>query len=95
MQSLQVVLLAALLVEALVQVVKGWLTLGPTVSSWVWPTLSTLLGVAVCLLAKVDALAEAGLSLGSPVVAQVVTGILISRGASFVHDLWGRVATAG
>jgi len=56
-----------------------------------WPIVSAALAVTLCVLADVDVLAVAGLSLGAPVVGSTLTGVLISRGANFMHDIWDRM----
>ncbi len=90
-EAIGAVFLLAVAVEALIQVIKGWLPSNVQVPSWLWPALGAALGVALCLLANVDLLKLAGVDLRSPPVGMVLTGMLISRGASFVHDLWARV----
>jgi len=39
----------------------------------------------------VDLLHLAGVDLRLPPIGMVLTGLLISRGASFVHDIWANV----
>lgn len=91
MEGFLVVIAIAILVEALVQVLKGFAPDGATSPGWLWPVSSCVLGVMVCVLAKVDALALLGVALSVPYVGCVLTGVLVSRGSSFVHDLWQRV----
>jgi len=98
MEAIGAVFLLAVAVEALIQVIKGWLPSGVSAPGWVWPVTGAALGIALCLLADVDLLRLAGVDLKSPPAGMVLTGLLISRGASFVHDFWasvnGRAATA-
>lgn len=91
MDPVYVIGLAAMLVEALVQVIKGWVPADVSVPSWLWPVLSAIFGVALCELAGIDAMAALGLSIEQPIVGAALTGILISRGSNFTHDLWDRV----
>ena len=91
MEGFMLVIVIAVLIEALVQVVKGVVPEGATVPGYFWPTCSIVLGVLVCVFAKVDALSILGLEMGIPYFGCVLTGVLVSRGASFVHDLWGKV----
>jgi len=91
MEAIGAVFLLAVAVEALIQVIKGWLPSGVTVAGWVWPVVGAILGVALCLLADVDLLRLGGVDLRSPPVGMVLTGLLISRGASFIHDFWSSV----
>lgn len=95
MEAIGAVFLLAVAVEALIQVIKGWLPEGVTVVAWVWPVVGAVLGVILCLLANVDLLRVAGVDLKWPPVGLVFTGLLISRGASFVHDIWANVNARG
>ena len=49
-----------------------------------------IIGMALALLAKADLCAAVGIGL-PPVVGQIVTGILISRGSNYLHDLIARL----
>ena len=95
MEAIGAVLLLAMTVEALIQVIKSWVPSDVSVSGWVWPVVGAAIGIALCLLADVDLLRLAGVDLKSPPVGMVLTGLLISRGASFVHDFWARINTPG
>lgn len=90
MEAITIVFIMAIIVEAVIQVIKGWVPETAT-PAWLWPIASAVLGVILCLLGQVDVIALAGITLAVPFVGQVVTGILISRGASFMHDLWNRI----
>lgn len=46
-----------------------------------------MIGIVVAVAAGVDLCSALGLQIAYPIVGQVLTGILISRGANFVHDL--------
>ena len=91
MEAAGAVFLLAVVVEGLIQVIKNWVPSGTSVPGWVWPVVGAVIGVALCLLANVDLLHLAGVDLKLPPVGMVLTGLLISRGASFVHDLWANV----
>ena len=91
MEAIGAVLLLAVTVEALIQVIKGWLPAGASVATWVWPVVGAAIGVVLCLLADVDLLRLAGVDFKVPAAGMVSTGLLISRGASFVHDFWARI----
>jgi len=45
-------------------------------------------GILLAFGAKVDFLALVGIPLVIPYLGYVLTGLLISRGSNFVHDLW-------
>ena len=95
MEAIMLVLMAAMILEALLQVVKGWVPENRTPPGWTWQVAGAGLGVLICLLGNVDLLKEAGLYLRVEWLGEVLTGVLISRGASFVHDLWDRVKSGG
>lgn len=90
MEAMAIVIMTAMILEALLQVIKTWIPENKTPPGWCWPVVGAALAVALCLLGEVDMLWIAGLRLPWP-VGEVLTGVLVSRGASFVHDLWGRL----
>lgn len=77
------------------QVVKSWVPESVNTPAWLWPVVGAVLGVGVCIAASVDVFTLLGVTLAVPIVGPVVTGILISRGASFVHDVWNRINNGG
>ncbi len=52
---------------------------------------SLLLGILVCTGTGVDFFVMVGLPLNIPLVGCILSGVLISRGANFVHDFLGGV----
>lgn len=52
---------------------------------------AVLFGVFLCVAAGVDFFAMVGLPLVIPFVGAVLSGLLVSRGANFIHDLFGAV----
>ena len=48
---------------------------------------SAILGILLCILANVDFFELVGVELSIPIVGVVLSGLLVSRGANFVHDL--------
>ena len=48
---------------------------------------SAILGILLCVLANVDFFALVGVELSIPIVGIALSGLLVSRGANFVHDL--------
>ena len=48
---------------------------------------SAILGIVLCVLAEVNFFAIVGIELSVPIVGLVLSGLLVSRGANFVHDL--------
>lgn len=52
---------------------------------------SLILGILICILAKVDIFSIVGLNLFIPFIGSVLTGIIVSRGANFVNDLFKKL----
>lgn len=50
-----------------------------------------IISIIVCLLAKIDIFPIVGLSLSVPFVGSGLTGIIVSRGANFVNDLFEKL----
>ena len=86
--SIVTIITIALLVEAI------WETL-----KMVWQegkinvnTIGALIvGIAVSILAKIDIFAMEGITLSIPLIGWILTGILMSRGANFIHDLFNKL----
>lgn len=91
MEALELVLLTALLLEAVIQVIKGWVPETVETPGWLWPVCAAALGVALCLMARADVFQVLGVPLMPPPVGMACTGLLISRGSNFLHDLLRRV----
>lgn len=90
--SIVTIITIALLVEAI------WETL-----KMVWQegkinvnTIGALVvGIGVSILAKIDIFAMQGISLSVPLIGWILTGILMSRGANFIHDLFNKIGDKG
>ena len=52
---------------------------------------SLLLSMIICVLAQINIFEIVGISLIFPVVGYVLTGIICSRGANFVNDLFKKL----
>lgn len=52
---------------------------------------SLILGIIICLLAKIDIFSIVGLNLFIPFIGSILTGIIVSRGANFVNDLFKKL----
>lgn len=50
-----------------------------------------LLSILVCFLAKIDVFEIVGIALGIKAIAYILTGVIVSRGANFVNDLFSRI----
>ena len=79
----------ALILEALVQTVKPvWDPDKRTVVFYVNLAVGMLVSVGATYLADLDLFAAVGVPLSKlPIAGVIMTGILISRGANFMHDL--------
>lgn len=83
----QLVILA-FLVEALVQTLKPiWQSENRTPEFFISLGTGLILSVGLNVLAGLDIFSMVGIPLSYPLVGVVCTGILLSRGASPVHDL--------
>lgn len=52
---------------------------------------SLLLSIIVCVLAQINIFEIVGISLIYPVVGYILTGIICSRGANFINDLFSKL----
>ena len=86
--SIVTIVTVALLVEAIWETLKlVWKDGKANVN-----TIGALVvGILTAILAKLDIFAMQGISLTIPVISYVLTGILISRGANFIHDLFNKI----
>lgn len=50
-----------------------------------------ILGILVCVLAKADVFAMVGINLSIQLIGYVLTGVIVSRGANFVNDLFKKL----
>ena len=73
----------AVLIQAIVEGIKGALSR--------WDYVSLGLGAILCPLAGVDAFDLLNVPLGVPVVGAVLTGLIVGRGAAAVYDVWRRI----
>lgn len=52
---------------------------------------SLVFGILVCVLTSIDIFPIVNIPISIPVVGSVLTGIIVSRGANFVHDLFEKI----
>lgn len=52
---------------------------------------SLLLSMLICVLAQINIFEIVGINLIFPVVGYLMTGIIVSRGANFVNDLFSKL----
>lgn len=53
---------------------------------------SLVISILICILAKIDIFPIVNLSIMVPVIGSILTGIIVSRGANFVHDLLNKIS---
>lgn len=54
-----------------------------------------IISITVCLLTKIDIFPIVGISMLVPYVGSILTGIIVSRGANFVNDLFTKLNKKG
>jgi hypothetical protein len=87
--SLIPLLVMALIAEAVWETLKMTWQQG----KFSWDKIGALVvGLLVSFGAQLDILAMAGVTLVIPYLGYVLSGILISRGSNFVHDLWTAIS---
>ena len=52
---------------------------------------SLLLGMIICVLARIDIFEIVGINLAVPAIGWLLTGIICSRGANFINDLFSKI----
>lgn len=52
---------------------------------------SLIISILVCVLTSVDVFPLVGFDLAIPYVGSVLTGIIVSRGANIVHELFSKI----
>ena len=52
---------------------------------------SLLLSMIICVLAQINIFKIVGIELIVPVIGSLMTGIIVSRGANFVNDLFSKL----
>lgn len=78
------IICAAIIVEGVITYVKTFFVDG----KFQWQMITSIvLGVVVALAYRLDLLALCGLVSAIPFIGQVLTGILLSRGANYIADL--------
>ena len=53
---------------------------------------SLVISILICILAKIDIFPIVNVSIMVPVIGSILTGIIVSRGANFVHDLFNKIS---
>lgn len=52
---------------------------------------SLVISIVLCILVKVDIFPIVGLNIAIPIIGSAFTGIIVSRGANFVNDLFKKL----
>lgn len=52
---------------------------------------SLILGIVICSFAGLDLFQMTGIGFSIPILGSVLTGIIVSRGANFVNDLFTKI----
>ncbi|MFZ5975194.1 MAG: hypothetical protein ACOYU3_07280 [Bacillota bacterium] len=92
MDALMTIVFGAILVEAIVTALKPiWDENKRQVS--IGAVMSLIVGLAIAFAANMDLLATAGVDVNIPAVPQLITGILISRGANYVYDILAQISS--
>ena len=86
--SIVTIITIALLVEAILETLKMVWQEGKININTIG---ALIVGIAVSILAKIDIFAMQGISLSIPLVGWILTGVLMSRGANFIHDLFNKL----
>jgi len=84
MQTLSIIILAALLAEAVWETGKMVWQSGKVSVDRVG---ALVVGILFAVGANIDLCVVVGICFVWPIIGQVLTGVLLSRGANFIHDL--------
>lgn len=89
-QALSIILMFAVLIQFCVDRVKE--VMGERIMSYIKAPIWALgFGVIFALIFQLDAFAMLGLACSYPLVAQLATGLIISAGATPIHELFEKV----
>jgi uncharacterized membrane protein YdcZ (DUF606 family) len=87
------VVLLSVLIEKLGEVLKA--VISPVkLPAWGWFSITSAMGVLLCILFKIDIFTELGFAANSTaavIVGQLFTGIAAGSGSNFMHDLIKRL----
>lgn len=61
-----------------------------------WDRIGALVvSVFICISVQADVFSLVGLNIVWPILPNVLTGILVSRGANFIHDIFEKITKKG
>ena len=81
-------IIVAILVEAIWENVKMVYQEGKLSISMIG---SLVISIIICVIANVDIFPVVGVSMSIPFIGSILTGIVVSRGANFVNDLFSKL----
>ncbi|HHY36077.1 MAG TPA: hypothetical protein GX518_00115 [Firmicutes bacterium] len=82
-ESLTIIIVLSVLNEIITEIIK---TAFPILKRYVM-VIAIVCGVVLCIQARVGLLAVLGVTLHSPAMDYILTGVIISRGSNVIHDL--------
>lgn len=81
-------IIVAILVEAIWENIKMVYQGGKLSISMIG---SLVISIIICVIANVDIFPVVGVSMSIPFIGSILTGIVVSRGANFVNDLFSKL----
>ena len=89
------VLILAFLIEGIIEYVLGvwWKPKQGEDRKKLLQGIGLILGIAICIVGKIDMLSVVGLKLG--IAGNLLTGVAISRGSDYLHKFWRMLQEAG
>lgn len=81
-------IIVAILVEAIWENIKMVYQEGKLSMSMIG---SLVISIIICVIANVDIFPVVGVSMSIPFIGSILTGIVVSRGANFVNDLFSKL----
>lgn len=81
-------IIVAILVEAIWENIKMVYQGGKLLISRIG---SLVISIIICVIANVDIFPVVGVSMSIPFIGSILTGIVVSRGANFVNDLFTKL----
>ncbi|ACL69963.1 hypothetical protein [Halothermothrix orenii] len=83
-ESLTTIFILAIIVEVVVNGIKAAFPVLKGNSSRV---VAAVVGIALCITTSIGILEKLNIGVRNPLIDQIITGIIISRGSSAIHDI--------
>ena len=95
LEVFMVMITLAILIESLAEVVKAAIS-PATLPKWVWFLITSIIGMVLCILFRVDLFAALGFAGGAAAVwiSEILTGIAVGAGSGFVHSILGKLTAS-